>query len=359
MSSRSGGARRAASNASAAAASNSSSASRQTQAAQLEAQAQSEDDRADRLSARAEQQPLTPERVAYERALASRDQNRATVEARGAGGMELSESLLAAQRRGLMNSEAALRTAAENWQQVGGHPEYYEWADTQRRLADAHWAQANALRGANSATVHYESEASRRALAAVMGRNLTRAEIADLAGGVPGGVVYVRPGYNGSVGLQAAGPHSFNAERIYRDATGALVVHNDFAHNDLGSRTAGSGRTVLHSLAAMRDQGISRVEAVAARADASGIRGYETWPKIGANGPLPQSVAAAARSAFGPGVRTVQDVIAQPGGRAWWRVHGNSFDATFDLRPGGATRAILDQMTSRGNGNGNGSNTRG
>jgi hypothetical protein len=111
------------------------------------------------------------------------------------------------------------------------------------------------------------------------------------------------------------------------------------------AKTANSGEDVIRSFATMRDLGVQRVFADAHRGDGEEKwNGYETWARMGAHGDIPKGrVLRAAQKEF-PGVTRVEALMGTAKGRSWWRANGDSFNATMDLSPGGATREYVDRM---------------
>lgn len=99
--------------------------------------------------------------------------------------------------------------------------------------------------------------------------------------------------------------------------------------------------------------GAGYVECHAARLDANGdpsFNGYLTWPRLGYDGYLEQdryetpSDEARAKEAVAKfGVERVQDLMATPEGREWWKKNGYGLaEAKFDLKEGGRSRQVLD-----------------
>lgn len=73
--------------------------------------------------------------------------------------------------------------------------------------------------------------------------------------------------------------------------------------------------------------------------------GYYTWPLLGYDmelNDLRSTVSTAARAKF-PGVNSIQDIYARPGGRDWWFVNGSGLgNAMFDLEEGSRSLAVLE-----------------
>ena len=76
--------------------------------------------------------------------------------------------------------------------------------------------------------------------------------------------------------------------------------------------------------------------------------GYRVWPKYGFDAPI-ESVQEVTRRAGGVpkefrDCKTLQDILARPGGREWWSVNGAGIFMYFDNRPGSRSRQILDDV---------------
>src|SRR5262249_26497248 len=89
-----------------------------------------------------------------------------------------------------------------------------------------------------------------------------------------------------------------------------------------------------------REGGLGGVSLTAEGQAGGEHNGYYSWARLGADGPVPEKARAALPPEF-RGAKTVQDVMALPGGPAAWKQHGRTFEATFDLDPGSRSSRVL------------------
>lgn len=258
--------------------------------------------------------------------------------------------------RALAEAQQRLRSAEDARQRTLrarvrlGDP--YASEDMMRRFqgeADRLYAAADKARGGSGALVSYYNEASRTAVRSVFGREVSRGDLARLVGAQEGDHVTIearptkgreRPIF--SVSFDSAtrsGEHNFTRGRD------GVEIHDSSVTNERNRRTALSGREALRAFAHMQRMGISRIVATASRHN--GANGYYTWARLGFTGKIPASVLPAAQARFGK-VTTVQALMKQPGGPAWWREHGDSWHATFSFKPGSHSRRVFDALVARG-----------
>jgi hypothetical protein len=135
---------------------------------------------------------------------------------------------------------------------------------------------------------------------------------------------------------------------------GSLVAHTDlFILDDEladGSPNPWKGKgteMVANQIAALRKLGAARSELFAARSNS--MNGYYTWPRLGYDGPLSRSVLESMSMNDADHLRgrlpkrgaTIQDLFALPGGKEYWKEHGDSIDLSFDLRDGSKSLLVL------------------
>jgi hypothetical protein len=139
--------------------------------------------------------------------------------------------------------------------------------------------------------------------------------------------------------------------QFYKDKDGALAVYNEEFLVENGSPHDGHGLGLfLNQVRALREAGVARVKTQASGnfADANDpeypLNGYYTWARLGYDGQMEEQnyrgLPAHLKSALG-GSRSVQDLMALPGGKEAWELHGGETDMTFDLTPGSRNMKVL------------------
>lgn len=238
-------------------------------------------------------------------------------------------------------------------------------AHTDALTATEAWKLPTTYALPSGVTVHYErlslgydragraitgARDPRPTIHAVFGRDVPPAQLAALMGAGRGDTVRVKsdlPGRAFVVELTGKGRDGEIAIGRYRGLVDARVFE---VHNAVNQRSAASGRDIVRAIGAMRAAGIDRIRASAARADSADptrrMNGYYTWARIGFTGPIPASVLAAAQARFGARVSRVEQLMPKPGGAAWWKQHGTTYDATFDLRPGSKSMRVFSRFAA-------------
>lgn len=259
--------------------------------------------------------------------MAERNQTRMLLDTNGAWHTTMTPQVRVRMQADLDTEEKLVARSAAVWRAAGGHPDLLERAEAMRAKADALSGEADRLRGGTGASVRYVNEDARQRMGEIL-PGISRATLATVVGAPRGGLVYVAPSQGRLLRFQVVGPGMRASHWIER--MGSLVtLHTDIIHNEPGRRTAESGKAILRALQAMPKAGISRV--VARAAAGADYTGYRTWALAGATGPIPARLLPAARAALGPSVHNVEDLMQSAKGRAWWRQHGDSWDATFDF----------------------------
>lgn len=159
-------------------------------------------------------------------------------------------------------------------------------------------------------------------------------------------------------GLSREAPR-YTADHELISTPRGMVVANSTVEVAQGQRTAQSGMEILDSLRSMIDAGVVQLRQDAARSGdigGFGMNGYYTWAHLGFTGKLPTDTTYLARGypgktfqqaikeTFGKDVTRVEQLMALPGGPAWWKQYGNSYEAVMDLREGSKSRATLDHF---------------
>ena len=186
----------------------------------------------------------------------------------------------------------------------------------------------------------------------VFGRDITRDELARLVGASEGDVVTIEYGVSSDKAFEylVTREDGFHASgEFYRDGRRIILEYGE-VFNPAGARDAGSGVDILETLDYLRTMGVKRINTYAAGSFdtiQSGYRGYYTWARLGFTGRIPDDVIDAVRARFGPGVNTIQKLMAQPGGPAWWKVNGEGWEASFNFKSGSYSRQVLDDLLAR------------
>jgi GNAT superfamily N-acetyltransferase len=213
--------------------------------------------------------------------------------------------------------------------------------------------------GKSKARLAYRKKSDARriegAVARLFGEDFSPDDVASLVGAPDDAHVTVAPDRTGGrLHVTVEHPDFVRpCKRILgRDFDGRVFVENELI--DLRPEVRGKGlgtdifgRQVEQAAAA----GVSYIKCHAARQTADGrdyFNGYYTWPLLGYDEHLSvvemdtPDVAARARAAF-PGAKSVLQLMAAPGGRAWWKENGTDLHgARFDLAEGSPSRQVFD-----------------
>ena len=186
---------------------------------------------------------------------------------------------------------------------------------------------------------------------ALVGRDLQQAEWAALVGAPDEATVDVMADhgdYRPAVRLDLThgwleGPA---IRFVYRDPLGMVAIRNQFLHVRDEAPDGVAVRLLAQQVQAARALGVAYLAAEAAGGPGSPFVGYFVWPRLGFTGPLPEAARRRLPPVYGD-VADVLDLVLRPGGADWWRRHGRSFEATFDLREGSRSLAALTAYTQR------------
>lgn len=205
------------------------------------------------------------------------------------------------------------------------------------------WEPWLARSGAEVVFLPGERLAAQRIARRLFQRPLAAWEYAGLAGAPNGARVEV--GASGrklyiEMGDPAAA--AYRAHYYVRRSAAQIVVINDGFHIPLRNlRRHGFGLCVFHrQVAAAAAMGVDRIELVAGRRHDE--NGYYTWPRFGFEGVLPARLRRMLPIGLS-GARTVLDLMECEKGRRWWREHGVTICAAFDLRAGSRSLAAWDR----------------
>ena len=203
------------------------------------------------------------------------------------------------------------------------------------------WEPRPAQSGVEVVFLAGERRAAERLARWLFHRPLTAGEYAGLAGAPCGARVEIGAS-NGALYLELGDPATAAYRGYYyvRHTAPHLVVVNDgfhIARRDLQRR--GLGLCVFRrQVATAAALGVDRIEVVASRR--CDENGYYTWPRFGFEGVLPPDLRRMLPIGL-ENAKTVLDVMECERGRAWWREHGVTIRATFDLDWGSRSQATF------------------
>jgi hypothetical protein len=154
-------------------------------------------------------------------------------------------------------------------------------------------------------------------------------------------------------GIMATIEHHWYAESstrvVYRDPQNRLVVENAYLHLRDEAPSGTGTRLLAYQVREAVRLGVQRIVTQAAGRPGPELNGYYTWAVLGFNGVIPPTARRALARPNAPehlrDVTDMHDLILRPGGVAWWKVHGRTWDGEFDLAEGSTHRRILRRYT--------------
>lgn len=218
----------------------------------------------------------------------------------------------------------------------------------------AHGGQGSAGRGGIHVQ-HENPEQVKQAMHHLFRWELSDGEVAGIAGAQPGDSVKVKALGNGKMlHIAVTGPGITPSHTMWHDVfrssqDGTLLDHLAYVHVANGGH--GEGARIFADIVRKQSRlGVDHIALEAARSDIPGqhMNGYYTWARLGVNGRLTAEHLAGAPRQF-QGLTTIRDLMHAPGGRDWWRQHGNLWYGKFDLRPGSQSwRDLNDYLHEKG-----------
>lgn len=181
-------------------------------------------------------------------------------------------------------------------------------------------------------------ESSKSLISKFFGDKASPEQVARLVGAQPGSINDLSVNEEGVLSIASVLPKVYECGRELKVVDGKLVcVNNDITVFDKGK---GLGTKIFsEQVQAMSSAGVSRIECAAVRDEDEGLNGYYTWARLGYDGSIPEeaSLSEKFRSA-----KTVQELMAMPGGQEEWKENGATFNGTFSLEKGSRSMEILD-----------------
>jgi hypothetical protein len=182
---------------------------------------------------------------------------------------------------------------------------------------------------------------------------LTHDTAAAIVGADPSAYhVEVKKSMNGGVMVTAwnGSPKTVFMLNVFGKTKDGLVC--DFKKMEITAPRAGLGRSIIaRQVAECQKLGVKEIRCNAERADDNDPPsvGYQVWPKFGYDAPFDARERLQLPGVMAKlNVRTVQQLMARPGGKEWWAKHGWSKDMVLDLDPHSAgMKRFHEYMTSK------------
>src|SRR5258708_17144107 len=187
---------------------------------------------------------------------------------------------------------------------------------------------------------------------ALFGHNVADATLAKLGGAQPGDTVKLSGAPDGHllmVNVDAPDGSHFTWRGISRTGSAALHILNMSLAIHASGQQQGLGTRILATqVKATARLGGRYLVTTGARGDdpANPVSGYKVWPALGYNARIPASLRGSLPDTL-TGARTLLDLYALPGGRAWWAQHGIPTQMYFNLRAGSRSRQVLAAALKR------------
>lgn len=188
----------------------------------------------------------------------------------------------------------------------------------------------------------YSEEEVRDFTRKTFGRELSRDDIADLAGAPPESEVQIalrddsdERRYGGpNIGIYVYFPDRAGAcYRVFDPVK--KIITNEQMRVDKNLRGKGIGTAVFEvEVETAAKLGLKRIEVEAIGDANSSANGYYTWARLGFEGDVK-----------GPNGDTVKlsKLMSSPEGRDWWKQNGTDFFGTFDLSPTSVSMRVFSE----------------
>jgi|GEM_PF-3358006 len=185
----------------------------------------------------------------------------------------------------------------------------------------------------------------------VFGRKLSNADLGALVGARTGDEVLIE-----TIDVSDASPGAFSVFNIQmtseraeavlevKRTTEGIIIGGDISVT-ASERGAASGLDIVRGMAHMQEMGVKELDIEALRAP--GANGYITWARLGFTGDIPTEVLADVQAKFGDDITRVEQLMEKPGGSAWWRENGVTWEAKFDFTPGSYSMQTLEPYLER------------
>lgn len=186
----------------------------------------------------------------------------------------------------------------------------------------------------------------------LFGRKLTARDFVALSGAPAGTRHVAADAVDGALVLRVDHPYFQFYERTFEltDEFGSrrptLIAKHDELFRSAVAPPHSGARALARMVAAYKNYGIKRIEAEAARGGDYNMVGYYVWPRLGFDAPLEAYDMASAPRALRK-ASSLHALFRLPGGRKYWRKHGWTIDASFDLTPGSRSMRRLEEYLAK------------
>jgi SPP1 gp7 family putative phage head morphogenesis protein len=154
-------------------------------------------------------------------------------------------------------------------------------------------------------------------------------DVHRLVGAPPGSTVSLALNDDGYLVVEVKGKDvkagDYNLVRNIKDAK--TVENVEIRVQNKG--TGFGSRVFVDQVQELQRKGFKQIETFAAKSKT--YVGYNVWPKMGYDGPIPETVAALKGNPPPGGAKLISDLMKTAEGRAWWEENGRGVDLTFDL----------------------------
>lgn len=163
---------------------------------------------------------------------------------------------------------------------------------------------------------------------------------AMMAGAMPGAEVRIDPEGRTGIVIDVEHPKYRAIRVIQTDKNGTKVLVNDSIYVKEEFRGKGFGTEIFaQQVEQAAKEGFAAITTNASGYPGSTVNGYYTWPRLGYDAPLMIS------NPFG--AKRLSDLMKTAQGRAWWKEHGSSIKASFDLSKNSLSRRVLHEYRKR------------
>ena len=181
--------------------------------------------------------------------------------------------------------------------------------------------------------------------------------VAKLVGAPSNASITIEPGIQsnaGGIGVTITSPDYRSVRVVGVDKDGSRYIENV----NFYVKTPGQGlgtKVLADQVANAQAMGFTKIKTFAAGSgpnsfyamDWDGENGYYTWPRLGFDGNIPDTVARKLPPEF-KGAKRVSDLMATTGGREWWKLNGEATEMEFDLTPGSeSTKTLAEYLNTK------------
>jgi hypothetical protein len=194
-------------------------------------------------------------------------------------------------------------------------------------------------------------------LRGLLGTKISLEQLGNIACAPDGATIKINPEWSGKEEFTTQYiTNGMTALRtISKDKNGALVCSNDLFEIPKELQGKGLGTTLFaRQVQQLQELGVSKIVTKASADPLARFKanGYYTWPSLGYDGKIDtkkmEEMPSDLRKAMGKS-KSILDLYAIPGGKDWWKEHGQTIKLTFDLSPGSrSVRTLGDYLEKKG-----------